>query len=48
MEKTKDTIVVIVSIDRQLLNQKLNKILSLKEELDRELNSISGLFKISN
>lgn len=46
MELLKNRITVNVSIDKELLNQKLNKISELKEELSKELNSISDLVKI--
>lgn len=37
---------VTVHIDKSLLNQKLNNIAKLKNELNKEINSISEIVKI--
>lgn len=42
------THIVIVNIDKDLLNQKLNNITKLKEELNKEISSISEIVKITD
>lgn len=46
MENKKCVINVKITVDKDLLSQKLNKIQNLKKELENELNSISEVFKI--
>lgn len=48
MKNKKCVVNVKVVVDREMLNQKLNRIQVLKTELEKELNSISEIFKVED